>query len=920
VATAAGKDITSSPAAVFIAPMDAARFMTYACDNDVNLSQHAPSVSPTAKGLPMPVEKRPDAEPIRGYRLIERLGAGGFGEVWKCEAPGGIFKAVKFVFGSLNGLGNDSAQAEEELRAFQLIKSIRHPFLLSIDRVEIVAGELVIVTELADQNLHELWEQYLSRGVAGIPREELLGYLQEVAEVLDLLNQKFDLQHLDVKPRNLFLVSNHVKVADFGLVNSLSAAVTDKLHAALSAVTPLYAAPELFLGKLSRHCDQYSLGIVFQELLTGTLPFSGKNMRQLLLEHTQVDPDLSPLPSHDRAIVARALAKNPEHRFASCLDFVRALKADVASSRGDPSSDADLALASAAAVSTGDTVTARFGDTTQLPSAPKKPALPDNVLADYRFLECLSNSPLMEVWKAQTSAGTKKRVKILYGLGSADVARLKEALVRLQSMQHPAVLTPHVTHVEQGRVILQTDHVRETMRSRAHQCQARKQPGIPRGELVDYIRAAAEVLDYLYQQHNVQHLNLNPRNLVLDNGWLQIDEFGYAQLLWGPAGQDFAQRNARYAAPELFTPTVSRHCDQYSLALAYAEMLTGVHPFRGLGPQAYLAKKMEPDLERLPDLDREVIRRALDRDPSKRFSNCTEMLLALEGTSPELNKQLQEKPDHFAKLVEKERNVKKKSVFTGVDPTNFNEMIAELISAAGGHVEPLTAAAPVLNTTSDAVHYQFIAGLPLGAAQEQLQIFCQQMFARIVRQNESSCTMHFELPSNFWQQWRGQQPKLELLVEMARVNLMSATPIEIKAQLRALNCARNKAVTLFEKMGPEIFDSLQQHFLINSEKRTKDRLLWPHPVTIIPIDHHGQQEEPIECRGKDLSQTGMGFYLPHELNTAEVLIELPNPLQSFTVKIPATLVRAKRCADGWYDVGALFRLPAQRRTLAEICI
>ena len=600
----------------------------------------------------MPIEKRAGAEPIAGYRLIDRLGAGGFGEVWKCEAPGGIFKAVKFVYGSLNGLGNDSVHAEEELRAFQLIKSIRHPFLLSMDRVEIVAGELVIITELADQNLHELWEQYLTRGVAGIPREQLLDYLQEVAEVLDLLNQKFDLQHLDVKPRNLFLVSNHVKVADFGLVNSLADAVTEKLHAALNAVTPLYAAPELFLGKLSRHCDQYSLGIVFQELLTGTMPFTGKNLRQLLLQHTQEDPDLQPLPAHDRAIVARALAKNPDHRFASCLDFVRALKADVSTQSND--SESDLTLASVAA-SKSETVIARLGDTPRPPSAPSKPALPDDVLSDHRFLECISNSPLMEVWKTQTPDGAKKRVKILFGLGSPDIVRLKEALTRLKSMQHPAVLTPEVAHVEPGRLVLVTDHFRETMRSRAHQCQARKQPGIPRGELVDYIRAAAEVLDYLYLQHNVQHLNLNPRNLVLDNGWLQIDEFGYAQTLWAPAGQDIAQRNVRYAAPELFTQTSSRHCDQYSLALAYAEMLTGVHPFRGLGPQAYLAKKMAPDLDRLPEVDREVIRRALDPDPSKRFSNCTEMLLALEGTSPELHKELLEKPDSFTRLVNTER-------------------------------------------------------------------------------------------------------------------------------------------------------------------------------------------------------------------------------------------------------------------------
>src|SRR6185295_11674460 len=130
-------------------------------------------------------------------------------------------------------------------------------------------------------------------------------------EVLDMMNLKFDLQHLDIKPRNLFLVSNHVKVADFGLVNSLVSA-GGKAH--LGAITPLYAAPELFQNKLSRHCDQYSLAIVFQELLTGSLPFAGRNSRQLLLQHMQAEPNLDELSPADRPIVARALAKNPDHR------------------------------------------------------------------------------------------------------------------------------------------------------------------------------------------------------------------------------------------------------------------------------------------------------------------------------------------------------------------------------------------------------------------------------------------------------------------------------------------------------------------------------------------------------------------------------------------------------------------------------
>lgn len=269
----------------------------------------------------MPIAKSPNAEPIRGYRLIEPIGSGGFGEVWKCEAPGGICKAIKFVHGSDDDLGDRDKRAEEELRAVQHIKSIRHPFLLSIDRVEVVDGELIIVTELADQNLHELLLKYRSLGKPGVPREEILTYLREAAEVLDMMNLKFDLQHLDIKPRNLFLVSNHVKVADFGLVNSLG--VSGKVH--IGAITPLYAAPELFQGQLSRHCDQYSLAIVYQELLTGTLPFAGRNSRQLLLQHTQAEPNLDSVPINERPILARALAKNPDHRYASCMAFVRAL-------------------------------------------------------------------------------------------------------------------------------------------------------------------------------------------------------------------------------------------------------------------------------------------------------------------------------------------------------------------------------------------------------------------------------------------------------------------------------------------------------------------------------------------------------------------------------------------------------------------
>src|SRR5437762_9553751 len=142
----------------------------------------------------MPVKIEPNAEPIPGYRLVERLGGGGFGEVWKAEAPGGLHKAIKFVFGDLRGAGDAGQRAEQELKALSRVKTVRHPYVLSLERYDIVDGQLMIVMELADRNLWDRFRECRSQGLPGIPREELLGYLRETAEALDLMNDQLQLQ------------------------------------------------------------------------------------------------------------------------------------------------------------------------------------------------------------------------------------------------------------------------------------------------------------------------------------------------------------------------------------------------------------------------------------------------------------------------------------------------------------------------------------------------------------------------------------------------------------------------------------------------------------------------------------------------------------------------------------------------------
>ncbi len=261
-------------------------------------------------------------EPIPGYRLIDRLGSGGFGEVWKAKAPGGIFKAIKIIHGDMRSKDADLVRyAEQELKSLERVKQVRHPYLLALDRYDIVEGRLMIVMELADCNLWDRFRECRDRGLPGIPRDELMLYMSETAEVLDLFNDQHQLQHLDIKPQNLFLLYNHVKVADFGQVKDLQGFMAE----VTGGITPVYAAPETFDGIITRYCDQYSLACMYQELLTGVRPFDGSTLGHLLTQHMNLPPNLGPSPSCDRPGLARALSKKPNDRWPTVIEFVRSL-------------------------------------------------------------------------------------------------------------------------------------------------------------------------------------------------------------------------------------------------------------------------------------------------------------------------------------------------------------------------------------------------------------------------------------------------------------------------------------------------------------------------------------------------------------------------------------------------------------------
>ncbi len=265
----------------------------------------------------MTTSLQPREDVFPGYVLSERLGSGGYAEVWRARAPGGIDKAVKIVYGCY-----DEQLAVQEMKAMERIKDVRHPFVLSLERFEIVDGRLAILTELADMSLEQRHQQCRAQGLPGIPRDELLRFMSDTAEAIDYLAERHSLQHLDIKPANLLISGDHVKVADFGLVKELASRTQNSM---VAGMTPTYSSPEMFDDAPSAHSDQYSLAIVYQEMLTGVLPFPGRTAAQLANQHLRSQPQLATLAESDRPAVARALAKNPGERFPSCRAFVKAL-------------------------------------------------------------------------------------------------------------------------------------------------------------------------------------------------------------------------------------------------------------------------------------------------------------------------------------------------------------------------------------------------------------------------------------------------------------------------------------------------------------------------------------------------------------------------------------------------------------------
>lgn len=257
----------------------------------------------------------PGATPVDGFTIRRGIHRGGFGEVYYAVSDAGKEVALKLL----------QHEQDIELRGVTQCLNLKHPNLVNLFDVKTDShGESWVVMEYVNGTS---LEDVLAAFPNGLPLDEVRDWLTGLVAGVSHLHDR-GIVHRDLKPANVYRENGTVKIGDVGLSKKLG---SDRRGAHTQSVgTVYYMAPEVAKGQYGPEVDVYSLGIMLYELLTGHVPFTGETTAEILMKHLTARPNLAPLPERLRAVVARALEKDPHLRTSSVRqlgeDFLQAIE------------------------------------------------------------------------------------------------------------------------------------------------------------------------------------------------------------------------------------------------------------------------------------------------------------------------------------------------------------------------------------------------------------------------------------------------------------------------------------------------------------------------------------------------------------------------------------------------------------------
>lgn len=247
---------------------------------------------------------------IPGYLVHGRLGKGGMAEVYLATQESLHRQvAIKVLLSA-----DDEAFSKRFIKEGHIVASLHHPSIITIHDIDqlpdgryYLAMEFVAGGDLA-QHKGEVFEP-----------QRALGIVRQIASGLAVVHDK-GMVHRDIKPANiLFRTDGTAVITDFGIAKELDLN-SELTHFNIAVGSPAYSSPEQAQCEpLDARTDIYSLGVILQEMLTGSNPFKGSSYTQTVMNHVQAQaPDLPDHLLQYQSLLNRMLAKNPEDRFADC--------------------------------------------------------------------------------------------------------------------------------------------------------------------------------------------------------------------------------------------------------------------------------------------------------------------------------------------------------------------------------------------------------------------------------------------------------------------------------------------------------------------------------------------------------------------------------------------------------------------------
>lgn len=260
------------------------------------------------------------------YRLIDPIGRGAMGQVWRAvELSSESFVALKRLPIEVSGTPFELERVRDN---FKLVRGLIHEHIAAAHGLAIDPPETILVMEYVEGRDLRPYREAMIAARGTFPLEEALRLAAQIARALDFAHAR-GVIHRDIKPGNIRVTpQGSVKLLDFGIAAEIHSSFARVVHSDAITGTRRYMPPEQWRGQPQHGAaDQYALAVLLYEMIAGNTPFSNPDTEVLMqFVLSEPPPPIASLTPAQNTALQRALSKDPTARFASCGEFVAAMQ------------------------------------------------------------------------------------------------------------------------------------------------------------------------------------------------------------------------------------------------------------------------------------------------------------------------------------------------------------------------------------------------------------------------------------------------------------------------------------------------------------------------------------------------------------------------------------------------------------------